>query len=231
MTQIRTSSTASARAFTPSRRGPLTTGLTVAALASALALTGCGTESHGGAAKDASRARSVADASPARPSAEQAAFAELLDTFGRACPAPGGDPVAPPVPEPAEPEPEVAPGGTPPAAPFEPRVTPGPETELNPRDWCTGVNHAQRLVVALQEVDEPTPVTVRAALNRLGYIDAHIHGLRQDSAGTHFYLDLRESGGRLCEKGLAAGGASDVTLCAAAATGPFEVTHEERAQG
>ncbi|MGW2658168.1 hypothetical protein ACWC1D_31520 [Streptomyces sp. NPDC001478] len=224
MTQNRTSFTSSARAFTSSRRALLT----ATGLAAALALTGCGTETHGGAAKDAPRARSVADASAAQPSAEQAAFEKMLDTFGRQCPAPGGDPVAPPVPEPVEPEPEVAPGGTPPAAPFEPGVTPGPETELNPRDWCTGANHAQRLIVALQEIDEPTPATVRAALNRLGYIDAHIHGLRQDETGTRFHLDLRESGGRLCAAGLAAGRASDATACVAGASGPFRVEWEEQ---
>lgn len=39
-----------------------------------------------------------------------------------------------------------------------------------------------------------------------------------------FHLDLRESGGRLREAGMAAGEATDATLCIAPATGAFTVT-------
>ncbi|WP_406727304.1 hypothetical protein WJ438_25465 [Streptomyces sp. GD-15H] len=95
---------------------------------------------------------------------------------------------------------------------------------MNDRDWCASVQHEQRIIQALQEVSEPTPAKVRKTLNSLGYIDERIHGLKQDGKTTRFYLDLRESGGRLCEAGLAAGEETDVTVCTVPATGAFAVT-------
>ncbi|MFD6555574.1 hypothetical protein [Streptomyces sp. NPDC058398] len=94
---------------------------------------------------------------------------------------------------------------------------------MSDRDRCASVQHEQRIVQALQAVSEPTPAKVRKALNSLGYIDERIHGLQQDSRATPFYLDLRESGGRLCEAGLAAGEETYVTVCTAPATGGFAV--------
>lgn len=104
----------------------------------------------------------------------------------------------------------------------------GPEAELNARDRCVSGHHEQRVIEALQTVAGPTPAKVRETLNGLGYTDDLIHSLKQDGETTRFYLDLRESGGRLCESGLAAGRSSDVTPCVAAATGPFKVTAENR---
>ncbi|MFG2659140.1 hypothetical protein [Streptomyces sp. NPDC048425] len=94
---------------------------------------------------------------------------------------------------------------------------------MNDRDWCASLQHEQRIIQALQTVAEPTPAKVRKTLNGLGYVDEHIHGLKQDGKATRFYLDLREKGGRLCEAGLAAGERTDITVCAVPATGPFAV--------
>ncbi|MFD9395449.1 hypothetical protein ACFWBB_33370 [Streptomyces sp. NPDC060000] len=95
---------------------------------------------------------------------------------------------------------------------------------MSDRDRCASVQHEQRIIEALRVVSEPTPTKVRKALNNLGYIDERIHGLKQDGKVTRFYLDLREKGGQLCEEGLAAGEATDVTACTAPATGAFTVT-------
>ncbi|MGW0565021.1 hypothetical protein ACWDZ4_31625 [Streptomyces sp. NPDC003016] len=167
--------------------------------------------------------------SPTQPSPEQKAFSAMLTTYAQTCPPPGGRPLAPSG-EPTAPEPvlNLAPGETPPTGPIEPAPPTGPETELNRRDWCASVHHEQRIIEALQKVAEPTPAKVRKTLNDFGYIDEHIHGLKQDGNTTRFYLDLRESGGRLCEAGLAAGETTDVTPCVAPATGPFTVTSEKR---
>ncbi|MEW1697917.1 hypothetical protein [Streptomyces sp. NPDC091278] len=99
---------------------------------------------------------------------------------------------------------------------------------LNARDRCASVQHEQRVVETLQAVAKPTPANVREALNGLGYIDEHIHDLIQDGATTRFHLDLRESGGRLCEVGTAAGKATEMTPCTTPATGAFTV---EKAEG
>ncbi|MFE3070849.1 hypothetical protein [Streptomyces sp. NPDC059247] len=192
--------------------------LTVAVLA-ALALAGCG-------GQDGPGPRSEHEARVTSSSADQAAFAAMLDTVARPCPPPG---TAPGAPKPAGPQQQrLAPGGTPPTDPVEPGAPTGPETVLNARDWCAGVQHEQRVVETLQAVAKPTPANVRKALNSLGYIDEHIHGLIQDGATTRFHLDLRESGGRLCEAGTAAGEATEMTPCVAPATGAFTA---ERAEG
>ncbi|WP_395571901.1 hypothetical protein [Streptomyces sp. BK79] len=216
----------STQVFARHRHGLATVSL--AALTS-LALTGCGSELNDGTPQRESAKNLTPQERPSHPSPEQEAFAAMLATYAQTCPAPGGKPSVPPA-EPADLEPtqSLAPGERPPAEPIEPAPPTGPEAELNDRDWCASVHHEQRIVEALQKVAQPTPATVRKTLNDLGYIDEHIHGLKQDGRTTRFYLDLRESGGRLCETGLAAGETSDVTPCVALASGPFTVTTEKR---
>ena len=199
--------------------------LATAALA-ALALSGCGSDEPGGRGPQGGPARSAdskVSATPASP--EQAAFAAMLDTFAQPCSSTEETTSGPTDEKPtgAVGEQSLAPGETPPTDPIEPGAPTGPETELNERDRCASVQHEQRIIEALQVVSAPTPAKVRKVLNSLGYIDERIHGLKQDGETTRFYLDLRESGGRLCEKGLAAGEVTDVTPCMAPATGAFTV--------
>ena len=106
-------------------------------------------------------------------------------------------------------------GRTPAPDPIEPCAPTGPEAELSVRDRCASVQHEQRIIEALQAVAKPNPDKVREALNRLGYIDERIHGLKQAGRATHVHLDLRENGGRLCETGRAAGDQPEVTACTA----------------
>ncbi|MFJ6512111.1 hypothetical protein ACIQMO_05370 [Streptomyces sp. NPDC091406] len=223
MTQL----TRSITVFTPSRRG--LAAAAVAAIA-ALALTGCGSEQSGGGAQGEQTGSAVSTRSSPQPSPEQAAFTALFDKFEKACPAPGTPAQRPPGGGNADTKgPEtIAPGETPPTDPIEPAPPTGPEAELNARDRCVSGHHEQRVIEALQKLANPTPAKVRTTLNGLGYTDDLIHALKQDDETTRFYLDLRENGGRLCESGLAAGKASDITPCVAAATGPFKVTAENR---
>ncbi|MCX5317738.1 hypothetical protein [Streptomyces sp. NBC_00154] len=213
---------ASISAFARHRRG-----LATAALAAlALALTSCGSEPSGGGPRS-DPARNIASKErPAQPSPEQA-FAAMLDMYAKECPAANGVPPTPPG-KPSSPEParSLAPGETPPDEPIEPGPLTGPAAELDRHEWCTSVHHEQRIIEALQKVADPTPATVRKTLNRLGYIDEHIHGLKQDGKTTRFHLDLRENGSRLCETGVAAGETTDVNPCVARATGAFTITTE-----
>ncbi|MGW6720881.1 hypothetical protein [Streptomyces sp. NPDC054995] len=221
-----TQPTRSISVFTPSRCG--LAAAAVAAIAT-LALTGCGSEQSGGGARGEQSGNAVSTRSSPQPSPEQAAFTALFDKFEKACPAPGTPAKRPGGGNADTERPEsVAPGETPPTDPIEPAPPTGPEAELNARDWCVSGHHEQRVVEALQKLADPTPAKVRKTLNGLGYTDDLIHALKQDDETTRFYLDLRESGGRLCESGLAAGKASDITPCVAAATGPFKVTAENR---
>lgn len=187
-----------------------------------LALVGCGHDQPGDSTQDRPGASADAKVSATSPSADRAAFAKMLDRVAQLCPPPGGPPIAS---KPAGPQEKqsLAPGETPPTDPIEPGAPAGPELVLNARDWCASVQHEQRIIETLQAVSMPTPATVRETLNSLGYIDERIHGLKQDGTTTRFYLDLRESGGRLCEAGTAAGEATDVTPCLAPATGAFTV--------
>lgn len=215
------------RAF--ARRGPV---LAAASLA-ALALSGCGSNDLNGSGPHAGPGGS-ADSKmvAASSSTEQAVFAAMLDRFARSCPStdeatPG--PTGKNASEPTRTKPtdgpvgqqSLAPGEVPPTEPIEPGAPTGPASELNGRDWCASVQHEQRIIEALQNVSDPTPAKVREVLNSLGYIDERIHGLKQDGEATRFYLDLRESGGRLCEAGRAAGAVTDMNVCAIPATGAF----------
>ncbi|MEU6986729.1 hypothetical protein ABZ946_25385 [Streptomyces sp. NPDC046324] len=102
------------------------------------------------------------------------------------------------------------------------------ERELDARDWCAGVRHEQRITVALSDLADPTPATVRKILNDLGYIDERIHGLEQSDATTRFLLDLRMNGGRLCVDGSAGGEEPAIEKCVAPATGPFVPPRREQ---
>ncbi|MEW1829363.1 hypothetical protein [Streptomyces sp. NPDC088196] len=164
------------------------------------------------------------------PTAEQAAFAAMLDKVAQPCPSAGGSASAP---GPADQKPTdsageqtLAPGTTPPAEPVEPGAPTEAGAKLSERDRCASVQHEQRIIEALQAVSEPTPTKVRKALNGLGYIDERIHDLKQDGKVTRFYLDLREKGGQLCEKGLAADEETDVTACMAPTTGSFTLEEQ-----
>lgn len=205
----------------------------------ALAVTGCGSEVSGSGTRGAPGRGADSQVRSVQPSPEQMAFAAMLDEFAQECPSVGTTgrgptrerpPVLAEMPSAEMPSAETrspAPGETPPTDPIEPGAFTGPGAELSDRDWCAGGRHEQRIIEALQTVAEPTPAKVRTTLNRLGYIDEHIHGLRQDGRTTRFYLDLRESGGRLCEAGVAAGIETDVTKCSAPATGRFVATEAD----
>ncbi|MEU6270939.1 hypothetical protein ABZ871_00710 [Streptomyces populi] len=205
----------------------------VAVSLAALALSGCGSDGPNGGGSRGGPPGNAGSRTSTAPSAEQAAFAAMLAKVAQPCPPADGVPSEPAdknlsgptdkrpsgptdkrPPGPAD-ERSVPPGKTPPTDPVEPGTPTGPETELNDRDRCASVQHEQRIIQALQAVPEPTPTKVRETLNGLGYIDERIHGLEQDGKATRFRLDLRESGGRLCEAGRAAGEETDVTVCAA----------------
>ncbi|MEU8891240.1 hypothetical protein [Streptomyces sp. NPDC048442] len=205
--------------FTPRRRTIAAAALAALAV---LALTGCGSEPSAGAAAKEPAKGVVAKASPVQPSPEQKAFAAMLDGFAKMCPVADG--VAPTPPgefaPPGAPQ-TLPPGETPPPGEVHPPRPTGPEAELDSHEWCTSVHHEQRIIEALQKVAEPTPATVRTTLNSLGYIDEHIHGLKQDGKTTRFHLDLRENGSRHCETGRASGATTEVDACVALPTGPF----------
>ncbi|MFI2523166.1 hypothetical protein [Streptomyces sp. NPDC018693] len=141
----------------------------------------------------------------------------MLDKVAQSCP-----PSAPPEAPPTGPAQTLPPGSVeipPDVEPIAP--TAGPEVELNARDWCAGALHEERIAQALWDLEDPTPTKVRTILNDLGYVDEHIHDLRQSGATTRFFLDLRNKGGRLCLDGSAAGENTVIDKCVAPATGPF----------
>ncbi|MEU9083325.1 hypothetical protein [Streptomyces sp. NPDC048357] len=197
-----------------SRQPRLTLALTVLAV---LALGACGTAKATGGAESASTAVATA-AAPGKPmgSLSSPALAEIQEYIAQTCPAPGTPQEGPPNPQPAPPGEEAPAGMVEPVMP-----TAGPEVELNARDWCASNHHEQRIYVAVQELTDPTPAKVRAALNGLGYPDERIHDLKQSGATTQFFLDLRENGGRLCLEGSVGGEEPVVDKCVAPATGPF----------
>ncbi|MFC8175691.1 hypothetical protein ACFY84_26000 [Streptomyces sp. NPDC012438] len=213
MTRTRRSTSTFARS---SRRPRLTPALTVLAV---LVLGACGTAKATGNNEPASTAVATA-AAPAKPmeSPSSPSLAEIQEYIAQTCPAPGTPLEGPPNPQPAPPGEEAPAGMVEPVMP-----TSGPEVELNARDWCASNHHEQRIYVAVQELTEPTPAKVRAALNGLGYPDERIHDLKQSGVTTQFFLDLRENGGRLCLKGSVGGEEPVVDKCVAPATGPFTV--------
>ncbi|MFF4249364.1 hypothetical protein ACFYY2_33555 [Streptomyces sp. NPDC001822] len=203
-----------------SRQPRLTLALTVLAV---LALGACGTAKATGGGESALTAVATA-AAPAKPmgSLSSPALAEIQEYIAQTCPAPGTPQERPPNPQPA-PTDEEAPAGM--VEPVMP--TAGPEVELNARDWCASNLHEERIYVALQELTDPTPAKVRAALKGLGYPDERVHDLKQSGATTQFFLDLRENGGRLCLEGSVGGEEPVLDKCVAPATGPFTAGRTE----
>lgn len=191
---------------------------TALATLAALAVTGCGADSGGSGSPGEPGASAGSGVSAGASSPEQVAFAAMLEKFAEPCPSSdrSADRAASgPTDEKSigpERKQSLAPGETPPTEPVEPGAPTGPGAALNDRDWCASARHEQRVIAALQQVAEPTPAKVRTTLKGLGYIDERIHGVEQDGRTTRFYLDLRESGGQLCEAGLAAGEQTEVTV-------------------
>ncbi|MFD9727161.1 hypothetical protein [Streptomyces sp. NPDC059072] len=196
----------------PGPRRPLPTLAPAAALVAlaTLALTGCGTHRTGVAGPRSEHAA---------PSAVRAdaSFTAMLDEVAQSCPLSG--PPVPASPAPTLPLPPGAVEVPPDVEPIAP--TAGPEVELNARDWCASFLHEERIAQTLWDLVDPTPTSVKAVLNDLGYVDERIHDLRQSGATTRFFLDLRDKGGRLCLEGSAAGENTVVDKCLTPATGPF----------
>ncbi|WP_237749511.1 hypothetical protein [Streptomyces sp. SS] len=191
----------------PSRRSQLTLALTALAV---LALGACGTVNTTTGGDKAVHAEAAGSGQP------DPSLAEIAEYIERTCPAPGALPEPPPSPEPAPPGTEIPADFVEPALP-----TTGPEVELTTRDWCASNLHEERVTGALSDLANPTPTKVRTILHDLGYTDERIHDLKQSGATTHFFLDLREHGGRLCLDGTVAGEDTVVDKCVAPATGPF----------
>ncbi|MFE4634130.1 hypothetical protein ACFRJ1_12205 [Streptomyces sp. NPDC056773] len=196
------------------RRPRLTLALTALAV---LALGGCGTARATGGGEPAAPATTSAAAAKPMGSLSSPALAGVQSEIAQMCPAPGTALAPPPSPQPAPPGEEAPAGMVGPAMP-----TAGPMVDLDTRDWCAGVQHESYVYLGVEKIVEPTPAKVRAALNGLGYPDERIHDLRQSGASTHFSLDLRENGGRLCLQGAVGGGEEPfLDKCVAPAAGPF----------
>ncbi|MEV6251423.1 hypothetical protein AB0M38_35480 [Streptomyces sp. NPDC051742] len=175
---------------------------------------------------EAAGARASGDAaggaSVAADSAQDTAFAAMLDEVAGPCPSGHAPANRPSRQRSSAHEPPIAPGETPPTDPIEPaEPTAGPEAELSPRDLCASGLHEERLTQALLKLKDSAPGQVRKVLNGLGYSDERIHDLGPKGATTGFFIDLREKGGRLCVRGSAAGEKTVVDTCVAPATGKF----------
>ncbi|WP_208298503.1 hypothetical protein [Streptomyces liangshanensis] len=220
-TPLRTSTTARS----PRRSRYAVPGATLAITAlAALALTACGTTKAGAAhARDTSGAVGARPATGMpRPDAEMA-FLEMLTTVGETCvgATPGGDEVIPPGERPRSRPERIPPIG---AAPSGPPATLAPDrgTELHEDEWCARRLHEERVGRALRSLARPTPARVREVLNRLGYIDARIHGVGRSGATIRFFVDLRFMGSRLALRGTAAGPRSVVEGFGVFESGPFD---------
>ncbi|MFE3902086.1 hypothetical protein ACFXPY_17595 [Streptomyces sp. NPDC059153] len=191
--------------MTPNR---VLTGMGAAALAM-VALAACGSEQAGG--RQQNTANSVGAQAPAiGPSPDaQVAFMEMLERVGAPC-----VPDAPAAPESDDP----GPGEHPPTRPSEllpvdekpPTDAPSPtatpeQPKLNGVEACEGREHGNRISKVLTGLNKPATIQVRQKLNKLGYIDSRIHGLKAERGMVRFYLDLRVMGGQLALKGTAAG--------------------------
>lgn len=102
-------------------------------------------------------------------------------------------------------------GGSPPPMPTsngadehpqqEPATEQDPEPELDAEEECVGRLHVERIGKEFDSLTDTSPEQIRAALNRLGYIDGRILGLERTEELTRFVLDLRFMGSRLCISG------------------------------
>ncbi|WP_330459157.1 hypothetical protein OIB37_21080 [Streptomyces sp. NBC_00820] len=190
--------------------------LAVAALAAvSLAVGAAGTASAAGLPGRPAAGGGAWTAAVVPAQRQQAAFLDMLNTVRQMC-------VPTPLPEHEQPTPRERP-----QPPLSTALTAGqappsrtlPMPELGPVEECEGVVHVQRVTQALRGLDRPSPARVRKALNRVGYIDAHIHGLEQFRGTTHFYLDLRFKGSALWVAGSVS--SKKVTVEAFAAPGSF----------
>ncbi|MFJ5130953.1 hypothetical protein ACIP80_38500 [Streptomyces sp. NPDC088555] len=201
------------------------TGAGTAALA-VVALAACGSEQAGG--RQQNTANSVgAQAATTSPSPDaQVAFMEMLERVSALC-----VPDAPAATESDDP----GPGEHPPTRPSEllpvdekpPTDVPSPtatpeQPKLNEVEACEGREHGKRIAQALTGLSEPAAVQVRQKLNKLGYIDSRIHGLKAERGVVRFYLDLRVMGGQLVLKGTAAGKKTAIGAFAQPEEGAFK---------
>ncbi|WP_327277741.1 hypothetical protein OG609_43325 [Streptomyces sp. NBC_01224] len=201
------------------------TGTGAAALA-VVALAACGSEQAGG--RQQNTANSVGAQAPANsPSPDpQVAFMEMLERVGAPC-----VPDAPAATEPDDP----GPGEHPPTRPSEllpvdekpPTDVPSPtatpeQPKLNEVEACEGREHGKRITKVLTGLNKPTTIQVRQKLNKLGYIDSSIHGLKTEQGAVRFCLDLRVMGGQLALKGTAAGKQTTMRAFAHPAEGAFK---------
>ncbi|MFB6717943.1 hypothetical protein ACFCZY_39895 [Streptomyces sp. NPDC056237] len=201
------------------------TGTGAAALA-VVALAACGSEQAGG--RQQNTANSVGAQAPATSSSPdaQVAFMEMLERVGAPC-----VPDAPAATESDDP----GPGEHPPTRPSEllpvderpPTNVPSPtatpeQPKLNGVEVCEGREHGKRITKVLTGLNKPTTIQVRQKLNRLGYIDSRIHGLKTERGVVRFYLDLRVMGGQLALKGTAAGKKTTIETFAHPAEGAFK---------
>ncbi|MER5357690.1 hypothetical protein [Streptomyces sp. NPDC002785] len=201
------------------------TGMGAAALA-VVVLAACGSEQAGGQQQNtASSVGAQAAATSPSPDA-QVAFMEMLERVGVPC-----VPDAPAATESDDP----GPGEHPPTRPSEllpvgekpptdvPSPTAAPEQpRLKGVEACEGREHGKRITQALIGLDKPTTIQVRQKLNKLGYIDSRIHGLKAERGVVRFYLDLRVMGGQLALKGASAGKNTTVEAFAHPAEGAFK---------
>ncbi|PJM98006.1 hypothetical protein CG740_38195 [Streptomyces sp. CB01201] len=176
-----------------------------------LALAACGTQ------RGQDGARSSADAVGAQPVASEpspdaeVAFMQMLERVGRPCvpdaPAEetGSDDPLPGEHPPTRPSELLPVGEKPPTANASPTAT-AEQPKLNGVEKCEGREHSTRITKALTDLKNPQAAQVRAALNRLGYINSRIHDLTEAAGTVRFYLDLRVMGGQLAVKGAAGGG-------------------------
>lgn len=182
--------------------------VTLAAVA-VLSLAACGTGKADGAASSGGADTVAAGLPDGTPTPDNfAAFIEMLATVGGPCvsDAPTEPPVEPTDGSPHTHPPEILPvDASPPNLLRTPGGTNAParrrEAELSAVEQCDGRLHIERIAKELDTLPDPTPEQVRAALNRLGYLDERIHGLEHTGETTRFLLDLRFMGSQLCLSG------------------------------
>ncbi|MEU1369437.1 hypothetical protein ABZ454_25330 [Streptomyces sp. NPDC005803] len=200
-------------------------GAGVSALA-VVALAACGSEqAEGGRENAASRAGAQVPVTSHGPE-KQVVFMKMLERVGAPCVPDAPTTADPGAPNPGE-HPPTRPGDllpvdeNPPTDLPAPTVTSG-EPKLNGVEACEGREHGKRITQALNGLNKPTAVQVRQKLNKLGYIDSRIHGLKAEQGVVRFYLDLRAMGGQLAIEGTSAGKKTTLDAFAYPAEGTFK---------